>query len=95
MTDGYHRFDLIWCDRVVSVAYQAHWLNSNHWHIELRCAERLPVTGTGYRSHFVPCAEDAHEADVRELVESWLNAAAETDAWQTHLEASRQPDLFD
>ena len=95
MANCYQTFELLWCGRTVSVSYQDHWLNSDHWHIELRCAERLPVTESGYRSYIAPCAEDAEEADVRGLVMGWLDTAAKSKKWQEQVDADRQLDLFD
>ena len=46
MGDGYDSFDLVWCERTIVVRYQVNWLNSDHCHIELRCAE---VAGHGNR----------------------------------------------
>lgn len=94
MREEYETFELIWQDRKVEVSYQTNWLNSGHWHIELRCAERLPVTETGYRSHFVILAPGTGEAEIAVLVSSWLDAAADTAEWRRHLEDSRQLKLF-
>lgn len=91
---GYETFELIWQDRTVEVCYQANWLNSGHWHIELRCAERLPVTETGYRSNFVILDLCAGQADIAVLVTSWLDAVAAEPAWRKYLEDSRQLKLF-
>jgi hypothetical protein len=87
-------FTLIWAERVVEVRCQPNWLNSDYGHIELRSTTRLPVTETGYRSHFVPGAAFSDEAYVRAYVERWLNEAAQTRAWQHYLKDSRQLTLF-
>ncbi len=94
MADGYERFTLIWGGRSIEVSYQNNWLNSGHWHIQLRCAERLPVTDTGYRSHFLATTTVADEPAVREFVTAWLDTAAERPAWRRYLEDSKQLKLF-
>ena len=94
MREEYETFALMWRGRKVEVSYQANWLNSGHWHIELRCAERLPVTETGYRSHFVILAPHTDRNEIAALVRSWLETAAETPVWRKHLEDSRQLKLF-
>ncbi len=94
MRDGYETFSLTWSDRNVSVSYQANWLNSGHWHIELRCDEPLPATTTGYRSHFVPDAAFADQGEIEAYVQAWLDDAATAKTWQTYLIESRQLKLF-
>jgi len=92
--DGYETLILVWEGRSVEVSYQANWLNSGQWHIELRCDDPLPVTTTGYRSAFLPTdiIEDAAEIDGYVL--AWLDYAAEDPAWQRLVEGSRQLKLF-
>jgi hypothetical protein len=94
MRESYETLSLVWAERTVSVSYQANWLNSDQWHIELRCDEPLPVTTTGYRSHFVPNAVFADAAEIRAFVLSWLHEAATAKAWQAYLDDSRQMKLF-
>ncbi|MFD1156817.1 hypothetical protein [Roseovarius aestuarii] len=92
--DDYERFNLVWQDRIIEVSYQANWLNSGHWHLELRCDDPLPVTGTGYRSCFVPahCLEGAEAIEVYIL--NWLDHSAEDPEWLKLLEENRQLSLF-
>jgi len=92
--DGYEILQLVWCARNIEVSYQANWLNSEHCHIELRCPERLPVTETGYRSHFVPGDAVPDREVVRAYILAWLDEAARDPNWQRHLEDSRQLKLF-
>ena len=94
MDDGYTSFELIWQDLVVVVSYQANWLSTDQWHIELRCDERLPVTETGYRSHFLADVEFANEDEILIWITEWLDQAASNPAWLRHKEDSRQLTLF-
>jgi hypothetical protein len=56
---------------------------------------RLPITETGYRSHFhQPGTVEAHGGDVVAQVTAWLNEEAAKPDWLAHIEASRQGELF-
>ncbi|MEX0320024.1 MAG: hypothetical protein AB3N21_18860 [Ruegeria sp.] len=85
---------LIWQERSIEVSYQANWLNSGHWHIELRSAEPLPVTATGYRSQFVVADIIESAADIEAYVSAWLDQAAKDPAWKRLVEERRQFTLF-
>lgn len=68
-------------------------------HLEIRSVrpERapLPVTETGYRSHFHPAGTiEAKGGDVITQVEAWLNDEAAKPDWKRYIEASRQGCLF-
>lgn len=55
----------------------------------------LPITGTGYRSHFMqPGTIAAHGGDVVAQVRAWLDEEAASPAWQAHVAATRQGSLF-
>lgn len=56
----------------------------------------LPVTETGYRSHFHPVGtiEAEFNGDVVRCVTEWLNAESKSKDWKRHQESQRQPDLF-
>jgi hypothetical protein len=92
--DGYETFNLLWQDRSIGVSYQANWLNSGHWHIELRCSDPLPVTSTGYRSQFVVTDIIDGPGAVEAYVIAWLDHTAADPAWKRLVEESRQLKLF-
>ncbi|MEJ7927826.1 hypothetical protein WG908_13810 [Sphingobium sp. AN641] len=51
----------------------------------------LPITATGYRSHFIPIGTvDVHGGDVV----AQLDEEATKPDWRAHIEASRQGELF-
>lgn len=68
-------------------------------HLEVRsirpeCA-RLPITSTGYRSHFhQPGTVEACGGDVVAQVIAWLDEEAVKPNWLAYVEASRQGELF-
>ena len=64
-------------------------------HIEVKSAERLPITETGYKSHFMAQVElEGFETHVA-YVAAWLEHAEQSQDWQRYVESRRQGDLFD
>lgn len=66
-------------------------------HIEIRSldGEPLPITATGYRSHFFGPVEPAMTiGEVTEMVIRWLDAEAQSPDWLAYLEQSKQLSLF-
>lgn len=92
--DGYDTLVIVWECREIEVSYQANWLNSGQWHLELRSECPLPVTTKGYRSAFVTVDMIENVAEIECYVLDWLDHAAEDPAWQRFLEESRQLKLF-
>jgi hypothetical protein len=57
--------------------------------------QKLPITSTGYRSHFVPVGTiEANPGDLVSQVHAWLDEAAQSPEWQAHLANQAQGDLF-
>ena len=68
-------------------------------HLEVRSIRpehaRLPITETGYRSHFhQPGIIEADGGDVVAQVIAWLDDEAAKPEWRRYIEASRQGELF-
>lgn len=64
-------------------------------HVKVRslnpARQALPITETGYRSHFVPIGTvEQNGGDVVTLVRDWLDAEVRKPAWIEHRERSRQ-----
>lgn len=63
-------------------------------HVLAPSTSKLPITETGYKSHFLS------EVEVEELggplgyVRAWLDAEAATPEWQAQQQAARQMSLF-
>ncbi|MBS0278103.1 MAG: hypothetical protein JSR81_10805 [Proteobacteria bacterium] len=63
-------------------------------HVLAPSTSKLPITGTGYRSHFLS------EVEVEELggplgyVRAWLDAEAAAPEWREQQQAARQMALF-
>lgn len=55
----------------------------------------LPITSTGYRSHFHPCGTvEANGGNVVAQVITWLDEEAAKPEWRRYVEQSRQLSLF-
>jgi hypothetical protein len=82
-----------WHGITVEIRYEPSWslaMNSAYgWsmaHIELHVIDperaKLPVTDTGYRSHFVPNSVVIDAGGAIAFVRAWLDDEAQTPAWK-------------
>lgn len=55
---------------------------------------KLPITETGYRSHFLPLPEVEELGGPLAYVRAWLDHEASRPAWKAQAEAARQLGLF-
>ena len=68
-------------------------------HLEIRSIAPegvpLPITNTGYRSHFHPIGTvEAHGGDVVAQVSAWLDEEATKPEWRAYVNRSKQGELF-
>lgn len=68
-------------------------------HLEIRSIQPerapLPITETGYKSHFHPCGTvEANGGDVVAQIIAWLDEAATKPEWRAYVAKSRQGELF-
>jgi hypothetical protein len=65
-------------------------------HIEIYSEERvpIPITETGYKSHFLPASHLEEYAGAVAYVQAWLNHEANKDAWEKYEAESLQLCLF-
>lgn len=87
-------FTFLWNGIEVSVSVASDWLNSETVHLEIRAPEKLPITETGYRSHFMPMEIWHAVEDVETLITNWLEEEAKSKAWKAHWEDRKQLKLF-
>lgn len=93
---------ITWQNIIVEVSYEPDW-----WLDENRCAmarlqvcaitpERtaLPISETGYRSHFVPADSVTALGGPIEYVRAWLDHEAASPAWQAARDTACQLSLF-
>jgi len=91
-----HRF--IWQGIEIEARYwPIKWGVTAHLEVQSISPERapLPITETGYRSHFHPHGTmEAGGGDVVAQVIAWLDEAARSPEWREHVERGRQGELF-
>lgn len=95
---------LAWQGRTLQIEYEAHWLGVDRIgglqvaHLQVRVIEperaALPITETGYRSHFVDREAVSEAGGPVEYVRQWLDAEARSKTWQARDLAQRQLTLF-
>lgn len=86
---------LLWEGIEIALSYtQPSYCVPHFHHIELKASEPIPVTETGYRSHFIAPAELALWENPEAFVIDWLNDAAKHPDWQEYRQQSRQLSLF-
>ena len=104
MTQPIQTHRITWKGIVIEISYCPRWLEGdidgyNIAHLEIKAIEPerapLPITETGYKSHFCQCADIEQYGGAIEFVTAWLDSEARSAAWQNHIEKSRQGDLFE
>lgn len=96
---------LTWGGIQIGVSYEPNWLNmaarpGNYdvAHLQIEAVAparaRLPITETGYKSHFTTAATIESFGGPLAFVEAWLEEEAAKPAWQDYHRQSRQMTLF-
>lgn len=94
-----------WQGITIEIVYEPNWLNLSREdsdltaaHLDIRsiAPERapLPITETGYRSHFLHPNEIAELGGPVAYVEAWLNDMAQSADWAKQEARRRQLTLF-
>jgi len=96
-------YDIVWAGIAIRVSFERNWLGSppsefhpSHLQIKAVSPERapLPITETGYLSHFVAAEDiDAAGGPVSYAL-AWLDEAAKSPEWRKAVAASKQLSLF-
>ena len=94
MCEERYETQIEWAGITIRICLTRNWLNGTAHHLEIRADEPLPITTTGYRSHFLPTDLEVDREDVVAFLNNWLETAAQSQEWQNHLERKRQGDLF-
>ena len=89
-------FAIVWDGTPVDITYRQRRWKSDFDHIELRVPDGhiLPVTETGYRSHFLLSGIAKEYGGVPAFVSAWLDHEAKSPEWKARKDASRQMSLF-
>lgn len=93
-----HTYRLTWQGITICVVHTPRRWSAIE-HLEIRsiapAGAPLPITATGYRSHFIPIGTViAHGGNVVAQVRAWLDEEATKTDWLAHIEASRQGQFF-
>ncbi|WP_417625251.1 hypothetical protein [Paremcibacter congregatus] len=101
---AYQTHLLHWHDYKLEIRFEPNFFNMTRLglkslaHIEVRTLEpvkaALPITETGYRSHFITLEDMQPYEDVLAFVTAWLKHAAESAEWKEQAQNSRQMSLF-
>ncbi len=104
MTHPNEIHQISWQDVTIEIRYCKAWLSEdasgyNTAHLEIEAIEpkraRLPLSETGYKSHFCQHAEILQHGGSVAYVTAWLDHDAQSRDWQAYFENSKQTDLFD
>jgi len=96
----YQTYRLTWEGIEIEARYDPKYAGGIIAHLEVEAINperaKLPMTETGYRSHFhqVGTIEAEHNGNVVQAVTHWLNKEAQSKDWQQHLADTCQGDLF-
>jgi hypothetical protein len=94
---------LIWNTIAIDVKYDNDWCNAHREimdfsmaHLEIKSVDkvRLPITETGYRSHFIAAAAIEEYGGAEKYVCDWLDEKSKTKAWKDYVNRSKQLSLF-
>lgn len=100
MTDrSTQTFTARWAEIDLLISFERKWFGGDFTsHLEIRSAEPerapLPITETGYRSHFCPAAVIDDAGGPVAFVLAWLDQAARSPSWKAGEVARRQLSLF-
>lgn len=102
MTRAVETHMIVWRGITIEIRYEERWLGSDgpfstaHLEVRARAPERtvLPITETGYRSHFTPAEIIAEAGGPVAFVEAWLDTEAQCRTWKEREERARQMTLF-
>ena len=96
----FQTYKIRWQNIEIEARYKPRDFHGSIAHLELKSINppkaRLPMTETGYRSHFHPIGtiERDFDGDVVAAVTDWLNEEAKSKKWQDYIENSKQLALF-
>lgn len=86
---------LVWRGININITYKPKYFDAiAHLQIQSENKERLPMTETGYRSHFTQAADiEAYNSPVK-YVKAWLDESAKSKAWKAYETNRQQLKLF-
>lgn len=94
---------LIWNTIAIDVTYDNDWSKAHReimgfsmGHLEIKSEDRvrLPITETGYKSHFIAATEIKEYGGAEKYVTDWLEEKSKSKDWQNYWRSSKQLSLF-
>ena len=91
-------YKIVWRDILIVIRHELDylWKGTSHNEIHVVRPKRtaIPITETGYRSHFISTLDLINEGGPVTFVTAWLEREAKSKAWQQREFKNRQGDLF-
>lgn len=98
------RYEITWINPVtrepitIRITHARDYLSSGSDHLEIQSLRPkkapLPITETGYRSHFIPALELMNAGGPVTFVTAWIEHEAKGKAWTRAVSVKAQGDLF-
>lgn len=98
------RYEITWTNPATSeritirITHAREYLSSGSDHLEIESLRPkkapLPITETGYRSHFIPALDLMNAGGPVTFVTAWINQEAKGKIWTKAATAKQQADLF-
>lgn len=86
---------LIWNGIKIMVTHTPNYFTDiDHVELHAEDRQRLPITETGYKSHFCHESQIEPYGSALAFVQAWLDHASQSREWRAHVEASQQLSLF-
>lgn len=94
---------LIWNTIAIDVTYNNDWAKSHreimgfsmgHLEIKSEGKARLPITETGYKSHFIAATVIEEYGGAEKYVCDWLEEKSKSKVWKDYWRKSKQLSLF-
>lgn len=94
---------LIWNTIAIDVTYNNDWSKTHReimgfsmGHLEIKSLDRarLPITETGYRSHFIAATLIEEYGGAERYVCDWLEEKSKSKRWKDYMNRSKQLYLF-
>jgi len=84
-----------WDGRTLRLSYSSeYWSGVAHLEIHSEDGEPLPITETGYKSHFFMTDDPPDMEEIITFVTQWLEKEAKSKQWRTYIAQSQQMELF-
>ena len=85
-----------WRGVTIRIVFRKRRWKSDLDHLEITAMDdaQIPITETGYRSHFLPDGIVEEHGGPEAYVLAWLDHEADSTAWKEKFEAAKQLSLF-